>query len=469
MTSQVTFSKPTGTVRLGYKKYLKLKRGQDVIEALAWSTVIAVTMMFLLDGGLQNVTDVPSALNAFSRLTALVGTDLLLIHMLLIARVPWIDKFYGHDRATLAHKKLGKPVLYLVVAHFLASLISFAITDGKNLVDELVSLFLNVPDMWSATIGLALMIAVVITSLNFARRKMSYEAWYIVHITSYIAVLAAVPHQFSSGSDIHGKPAQTIFWVSLYFFVLFNLVWYRVLAPMLRGWKLGLRVSAVQPESSDSVSIYLEGKNIDKLGGKAGQFYMLRVMTATAWWRPHPFSISAAPNDRHVRFTIGKRGDDTGALQQIKPGTKVLLEGPYGVFTEDRRTKEKVVLVASGIGIPPIRALAESMAARPGDVTVIYRLRNAADAALLGEVRELCQQRGFKLEVMDGPRANHSSWMNADGTNRSDLVRLAEIAPNLIDSDIFICGPSGWTHAVEKCALRAGTPAHQIHAEEFAW
>ncbi|MEY3846344.1 MAG: hypothetical protein RJA66_611 [Actinomycetota bacterium] len=469
MTTQVIFTKPAGSVRLGYKKLLQLKRAQDVIEALAWATVLAVTLMFLVDGGLKGITDVPSALNAFSRLTALVGTDLLLIHMLLIARIPWIDKFYGHDRATLAHKKLGKPVLYIVVAHFLASLISFSITGGLNPIAELVNLFINVPDMWTATIAIALMITVVVTSLNFARRKMSYEAWYIVHVLSYLSVLAAIPHQFSSGSDIHGKPVQTIFWVSLYLFVLFNLAWYRVFSPMIRGWKLGLKVAGTQTESSDSVSIYLEGKNISRLGGKAGQFYMLRVLTPTAWWRPHPFSLSAAPNDKYVRFTIGHRGDDTGALQHIKPGTNVMLEGPYGVFTEDRRTKEKVVLVASGIGIPPIRALAESVTGRPGDVTVIYRVRNAADAALLDEVRVLCASRGFKLEIMDGPRANHSSWMNADDTNRSDQVRLADIVPNIVDSDVFICGPTGWTHSVEKSVLRAGTPAHQIHSEEFAW
>ena len=469
MSNQVTFVKPTSKVRLGYKKFLRLKRAQDVIEAIAWGSVLAVVVMFLVDGGLKSVHDVPSALNALSRLTALVGTDLLLIHMLLIARVPWIDKFYGHDRATLAHKKLGKPVLYLVVAHFLASLTSYAITDGKNLVDEMVNLFVNVPDMWTATIGLALMIAVVVTSLNFARRKMSYEAWYIVHIMSYISVLAAVPHQFSTGSDIHGKALPTIFWITLYLFVVFNLAWYRVLAPLLRHFVVGLKVQSVVPASSDSVSIYLSGKNVAKLGGKAGQFYMLRVLTPTAWWRPHPFSISAATNSRFVRFTIGKRGDDTSGLQRIKPGTPVLLEGPYGVFTEERRTKEKVVLIASGIGIPPIRALAESVAARPGDVTVIYRLRNRNDAALLEEIQVLCRHRGFRLEIMDGPRANHSSWMNADGTGRSDQVRLAEIAPKLVDSDVYICGPTGWTHNVEKSVLRAGTPVNQVHAEEFAW
>jgi predicted ferric reductase len=425
--------------------------------------------MFLVDGGLKGIHDVPTALNALSRLTALTGTDLLLIHMLLIARVPWIDKFYGHDRATLAHKKLGKPVLYFVVAHFLASLISYAITDGKTLVDEMINLFFNVPDMWTATIGLFLMIVVVITSLNFARRKMSYEAWYIVHITSYISVLAAVPHQFSTGSDIHGKPVAVVFWVTLYLFVVFNLAWYRVLSPLLRHFVVGTKVHSVVRTSSDSVSIYMTGKKVAALGGKAGQFYMVRVLTPKQWWRPHPFSISAAPNSKYVRFTIGKRGYDSGWLQQVKPGTPVLLEGPYGIFTEERRTKAKVVLVASGIGIPPIRALAESMAARPGDVTVVYRVRNAEDAALLDEIKALCRHRGFALHVLAGPRASHSSWMHADGTGRSDLVRLAEIAPHIADSDVYICGPTGWTHSVEQSVLRAGTPANQVHAEEFAW
>jgi predicted ferric reductase len=469
MTNQVSFVKPTGKVRLGYKKFLRLKRAQDVIEAIAWGTVIAVVVMFLVDGGLKGIHDVPTALNALSRLTALTGTDLLLIHMLLIARVPWIDKFYGHDRATLAHKKLGKPVLYFVVVHFLASLTSYAITDGKTLVGEMINLFFHVPDMWTATIGLFLMIVVVITSLNFARRKMSYEAWYIVHITSYISVLAAVPHQFSTGSDIHGKPVAVVFWVTLYLFVVINLAWYRFLSPVLRHFVVGTKVHSVVRTSSDSVSIYMTGKKVAALGGKAGQFYMVRVLTPKQWWRPHPFSISAAPNSKYVRFTIGKRGDDTGWLQQVKPGTPVLLEGPYGVFTEERRTKAKVVLVASGIGIPPIRALAESMAARPGDVTVVYRVRNAEDAALLDEIKALCRHRGFALHLLAGPRASHSSWMSADGTGRSDLVRLAEIAPNIADSDVFICGPTGWTHSVEKSVLRAGAPANQVHAEEFAW
>jgi predicted ferric reductase len=192
-------------------------------------------------------------------------------------------------------------------------------------------------------------------------------------------------------------------------------------------------------------------------------------MTPKQWWRPHPFSLSATPNEEYVRFTIGDRGDDTSLLQNIKPGTKVMLEGPYGVFTEERRTKEKVTLVCAGIGVPPIRALAESMVAKPGDITIIYRTRNNEDAALLVELAEVARIRGHELRVLEGPRANPNSWLPAGHGNIPDFQRFKLIAPQVMESDVFICGPVAWTRSVEKSLHQLGMPNNQIHAEEFAW
>ena len=456
-------------MRIGERKIVRVKRAQDIIEIIAWSIVMAVLVMFLVDGGLKNVTDVPSALGALSRLTSLVGTALLLIHMLLVARVPWIDQFYGHDKATVAHKKLGKPVLYFIVAHFLASLIQFAITNGENILATLWWLITDVQDMLLATLSLALMIIVVVTSLNFARRAMSYEAWFFVHLVSYVSVAIAVPHIFSTGTDIAGKPVQTIIWVSLYLFVFLNILWFRVWVPIRKSYRKSLVLAQSVRDSSDTTSLYLTGKHLEKIEAQSGQFYFLRIMTPKQWWRPHPFSISAAPNGHYLRFTIGDRGDDTKLMQNIKPGTRIAIEGPYGLFTEERRTKEKVVLIASGIGIPPIRALAESMAARPGDVTVIYRVKNENDASLLAEIKEICKRREFTLHVISGPRANKNSWLNNDGSAIPDVARLTAMAPYISESDVFICGPQAWTESVVKSVRKAGTPAIDIHSEEYAW
>jgi len=469
MTANFRFAQPNTRVRLGQRKILRVLRGKDLIEVAAWASVVAVVAMFLVDGGAKSVTDVATGLGALSRLTALVGTDLLLIHMLLVARVPWIDRLYGLDKSTEAHKKLGKPILYLIVAHFLASLVNYAMLDQKTILAELGNLIFNVPDMLTATAALVLMIIVVVSSIQVARKRLSYEAWWLIHLLSYFSVFLAIPHQISTGSDIAGKPIALFYWISLYLFVAGNIIWYRFLEPIVVSLRAGLKVETTVRESSDSTSIYVTGKNLDKLGYESGQFFIVRILTPSQWWRAHPFSVSAAPNSRFVRFTIGNRGDDTALLQSIKPGTKVILEGPYGVFTEARRSREKVTLIAAGIGAPPIRALAESMAARPGDISVIYRVRSSDDAALVDELNELSQRRGFKLTLLEGGRGQANSWMPAHPENIPDHARISVIAPWISESDVFICGPAAWTRSVKKSLQRAGTPDHQIHAEEFAW
>ena len=467
--NQLRLVKPAPRVRLGVAKFRRLKRSQDLIEALAWGTVVFVIATFIFDGGLNYITDLPSALGAFSRLTALIATDLLLIHILLVARVPWLDRLYGHDRTTTAHKKLGKPILYLLIAHFLASLVQYSILDEKNIFDELISLALSNSDLLLSMIALAAMITVVITSIKIARAKLSYEAWYLVHLLSYVAVLAAIPHQFSMGSDISGKPLQSAYWIALYVFVGANLLWFRFLKPVVNMLRHSFKVTRLQTESSDTASVYVSGKNLAELTAKAGQFYLLRVLNLKQWWRPHPFSLSAAPNDEHLRFTIGDRGDDTALMQNLKVGTRVMLEGPYGVFTEDRRTKEKVTLICAGIGVPPIRALAESMVAKPGDITILYRVRASDDAALLAELEQIAAIRGHELHVLAGTRATPKSWLPCGQGNLPDFQRLELLAPNVKDSDVFICGPIAWARNVEKSLRQLGLQERQIHSEEFAW
>lgn len=463
------FTQPQASVRLGVKKLQEIKRGKDLIEALGWASLVATVSIFLLNGGLQNITDLGSALYAVTRIAALLATNLLLIHILLVARVSWLDRFYGHDRVTKAHKKLGKPILYLVLIHVFASVSQFALLSGATLLDEFIAMVTFTPDLLTSAFALLAMITVVVTSLNISRKRLPYEIWHIIHLCAYAAVLLAIPHQFSMGSDISNQDFATLYWIGLYVFVLANIVWFRILKPLIRAITSTLRVDRIERTSSDSISIYLAGKNMQKYSAEAGQFFLFRPLTASQWFKPHPFSMSAASNGKHVRFTIAARGDDTEQIQGIQPGTRVLLEGPYGIFTESRRSRKDVVLIASGIGIPPIRALAESMTAHPEDVTIIYRVRNEADAALLAETRELARIRGFKLVVQAGSRGPANSWMNADPSDQTDLDRLVEIAPNLKESDVYVCGPTAWTRAVERTLNRAGTPKQQVHTEEYAW
>lgn len=469
-TQALVLAEPNPRVRLNKSGFKVLQTKQDLAEAIGWLSVIWVTLTFLVDGGLNDLADLATSLNAVARLSALIATDLLLIQVLLIARVPWLDKLYGHDRATLTHKKLGKPVLYLVIAHFITTVWSYSITDGLNVWDEYLSLFNSISDIIFATIAFVLMVLVVVTSLNMARKNLPYEAWYLIHLFAYGAVMLAIPHQINLGTDIAGKPLAEAFWISAYLFVALNIIWFRLLSPIVYSALHGLKVSKTVIEASDATSIYISGKKLDSFRASSGQFFIVRVITWRQWWRAHPFSLSAAPTKSSLRFTVGNRGDDTALLQNIQAGTRVILEGPYGVFTESRRTQEHVVLVAAGIGAPPIRAIAETVAARPGEVSIIYRVRNSNDAALIAEIREIAKRRGFYLHILEGSRKHPQSWFPA-GINDAfpDHERLAALVPNLAKSDVYICGPSAFTKAVERSLIKTGTPLNQIHTEEYAW
>ena len=461
---------PNPRVTLGSAKWLRVSRGQDLVEAIGWLSLLWVVFTFLIDGGLAAISDLHSVLSAVDRLSALTATDLLLIQTLLIARVPWLDKLYGHDRATLTHKRLGKPVLYLVIVHFISVTWAYAIADSKNVVDEFLTMINSIPDLLTGTIAFVLMIIVVITSIKISRNKLSYEAWYLVHLLAYGAVMLAIPHQINVGTDIAGKPLAQAFWIAAYLFVGLNILWFRLLSPIVLSGLHGLKVSDAVAESSDATSIYVSGRKLKSFQAKSGQFFIIRLVTLGQWWRAHPFSLSAAPSNTTLRFTVGNRGDDTALMQSIKPGTRVILEGPYGVFTEDRRTQERVVLVAAGIGAPPIRALAENIAARPGDVSIIYRLRNRNDAALAEELAEIAKRRGFYFHILEGSRKHPTSWWPAGSNDHlPDDERLVSICPKIAESDVFICGPAAFTQAVEKSLHIAGTPVNQIHSEEFAW
>lgn len=76
-----------------------------------------------------------------------------------------------------------------------------------------------------------------------------------------------------------------------------------------------------------------------------GQFFGWRFFAKGHLLMSHPFSLSAAPTQKHLRITVKDLGDHSRSLALLKPGTRVFVEGPYGAFTAGRSTRPHVVLV----------------------------------------------------------------------------------------------------------------------------
>jgi ferredoxin-NADP reductase len=117
-----------------------------------------------------------------------------------------------------------------------------------------------------------------------------------------------------------------------------------------------------------------------------------------------------------------------------------------------------VLLVGAGVGVTPLRALLEDLPAQV-DVEVVLRASTTEDLVLEHEVADLVQRRGGRLHRLVGPRS----------AIQLDAAALGDLVPDVADRDVYICGPEGFSTAVEHAARAAGTPPARVHHEAFAF
>jgi predicted ferric reductase len=312
--------------------------------------------------------------------------------------------------------------------------------------------------MITATIGTGMLLAVVATSLVIVRRKLSYEWWYAVHLMAYAGIALSWFHEIPTGNELVLDKMAADYWRGLFVATLVVLVVFRVLAPLVAAFRYRIRVAEVTPESDNVVSVRMTGRNLDKLHARAGQFFVWRFLDRHRWWTAHPFSLSAVPDDRSLRITVKALGDHTSRFAGLRPGTRVVAEGPFGVFTPDVRTRDKAVLIAGGIGITPIRALLETM---PGDVVVLYRVISEDEVIFRDELDEVASARGATVHYVVGDH-------RGNGADLLSPSHLKELVDDIEDRDVFVCGPPAMTTAIERNVRGAHVPRRQIHTERFA-
>jgi len=418
---------------------------------LANAAVIVV--LWLRGGGVSGVHHLGDLL------TGLLGAYLLLIQVLLLARLTVLERLTGFDRLTVWHRRNGKLALYLVLAHVVLITVGYALTDRLSIPAEASQLLGSYPGMVTATVGTGLLVLVVGSSLVIVRRRLRYEAWYLVHLAAYAGILLSWFHEPPTGNEFITNPGATVYWTVLYLATLAVLVLFRFALPTFQGFWYRLRVDQVIPESATVVSLRITGRHLDRLNARAGQFFLWRFLARGRWWEAHPFSLSAAPDGRSLRITVKQAGDFSSGIGQLPVGTAVLAEGPFGVFTDEIRRRDRVALIAGGIGITPIRALVEEMS---GDLVLIYRVLHERDLVFHAELEELARNRGVALHYVIGDH-------RAPGCEHlMSPEHLHQLVPDLEQREVYLCGPPAMADLIARSVRRAGVPRTSIHTERFA-
>ena len=430
--------------------------------ALALANAGLIVGWWLTHGGLGRFGTPAGDLTALGQITALLGTLTIFVLLVLISRLPWLERRYGMDRLNHWHRLVGITAVSLITAHVVFSTAGFAVGTGRGLARQIADFVLYYPNLLAALAGFALIVLLAVTSARALRRRLRYETWWLLHLYAYLGVALSFAHQITMGSDLAGDPWARAYWITLFALVAAAVLGFRWLLPIGRALHHRLRVAEVTPESPDAVSITLRGRHLDRLRVDAGQFFLLRFLRADRWWKAHPFSLSAAPDGRRLRFTIKALGDDSAALRDIPVGTRVMAEGPYGAFRASRATQRRVALIAGGIGIAPIRSLLEDLQRAPGDIAVLYRCRRREDAVLLQEVASLAEQRGHPLYVSFSRGASPSP----DPLRPDTLLRLI---PDIAQRSVFVCGPTSMIDAARAGLRGAGVPGDHVLYERFGY
>jgi predicted ferric reductase len=387
------------------------------------------------------------------------AASMMMLQLILVARLPWLDRRIGMDRLTVWHRWVGFTLAWTVVTHATLVVLGYATLDSLPVLRT----FLGLAGVVASLLGMcaaAIIVAMAAVSLRFARRRMPYETWHALHVGLYLAVLLALLHQGLEGTTFASSPAARAYWWTVWTLVLVAFLAGRVAMPIWRNAYHRFRVAAVVPESENVVSVYVTGRHLERLAARAGQFFIWRFPGHNGWWQANPFSLSAAPDGRTLRLTAKAVGTTSAGLRHLPVGTRAFLEGPYGAFTALHRTRPATLLVAGGVGITPIRALLEESS---GPTVVLYRVSSTADAVLLPELQELARRRGAQVHVLAGRTGSGNPPLAP-----FEPENLAALVPDIADRDVFVCGPPAMTAAVLRSLRRLGVPRGQVHAERFS-
>jgi len=430
----------------------------DVLAALAGVGFGATMALAISSDSSASIAAPGGLLTAAGRIAGFAGAYLMLVMLVLIARLPWLERTVGQDRLLRWHRRIGGWPIVLIAAHIVLITLGYAQMTRTGALHQLWAFLTTYPDILAAAVAFGLLVAAGVTSVRYARRRLKYETWWIVHLYTYLALALAFAHQIATGVMFIGHPLARAVWIVVWAATAGLVIASRVVAPIVRNLRLQLRVADVTVEAPGVVSVTISGRNLSSLAVSGGQFFQWRFFASGMWWHAHPYSLSALPRPPFLRITVKASGDHSSEVAHLRPGTRVFVEGPYGAFTKHASESHYVTLVGAGVGVTPLRALLEDLP-HDVDVTVLVRASTPDEIVHRDEIAHLVAEREGTFHEIVGPR--HKV--------RFDARVLKKLAPHVASSDVYICGPEGFTGHVIAAASNLGVTSERIHHEAFAF
>lgn len=439
-----------------------MKNRRFLIYLFAFIPLCIMLFFWLQTSGNGLMRNIGISFISLGRLMGLLAVYFTLIQFILRARIMPLERIFGYEWLNKIHKKNGYVVFIFLILHPILLIFGYSITGKIDLLSQFIQFITVFEHVWLAFIGWIIFMLVIFSSIYIVRNKLKYESWYLVHMATYIAVLLSFFHQLSVGTDFIANPGFSYYWYTLYILVFGVTIYTRFISVILRFNKYRFYIDKVVKETDDTISVYIKGENLQSFIFEPGQFLFVRFLSKEYGKESHPFSLSCIPSEKYLRLTVKNEGDFTARLPKIKPGTKVLIDGPHGAFTERFMTRNKIIYIAGGVGITPIRSLIESIGERKEQI-LFYSNKTTADVVFKNELDVLSQKNKFPIYYVISRDENFKGIKG-----RIDLKLIKQYVKNLNDYDFYICGPSVMAKSIIKDLKSVSISPSQIHFEEFA-
>ncbi|MEL6299419.1 MAG: ferric reductase-like transmembrane domain-containing protein [Pseudomonadota bacterium] len=311
-----------------------------------------------------------------------IGFLLMTCSVVLATRLEAFEEIFGGlDRMYQVHRVAGTFTGVFALIHFFG--IPKELPAG---VDPIVN-----STFPSAQIGMASMVLLVIGLFVALNRKISYSRWRNPHKVMALVYILVIGHFMNAPGAFYER-----FSASGILLIVAALIGTVALVYTM----FGMNKRTATPFTIEAVNSLERATEVvlkpvgDMLKFKPGQFAFVEIQ-GKGWSEPHPFTISSAPGENRLRFTMKVLGDWTRKVrEELEPGGKVLVRGPYGRFDAAKADGKKQVWIAGGIGLTPF--LSKLRAMEKGDAREIhfaYAARNKDEAIFLDELTSIAAER----------------------------------------------------------------------------
>ena len=149
-------------------------------------------------------------------------------------------------------------------------------------------------------------------------------------------------------------------------------------------------------------------------------------------------------------------------MTRLPIGTKVAIEGPYGTKIYEELRGNKLLLIAGGVGIAPVRSLLEDFGP-DAEPVVIYRARREAEIVHYDELVALAETRHGRIIPVAGP----TKGLKDGNPFHPDVMR--RLVPDVAERIAVVCGSQPMINAAYSCLCECGIEPEDIHFERIWW